>query len=495
MKNLKLIITYIFVLSIVLGNRAYAYDLKGKVHELKLKNGMRWLLVERHQAPVFSGIVMVRVGGADEEQGKTGLAHMFEHMAFKGSSKLGTSDFSKEKPILDQIELTGEEITKQKLQADADKKKLTDLETKMQTLSKKAAQYQIKNEIWEIMSKNGGSEMNAFTSKDMTAYHSSMPINKLGLWMDITSQMVEDPVFREFYTEQKVVLEERRDSIENDPIGKIFEKLLKTAFSEGPYKWHVLGELNDIESFTISDARDFHNRYYIGSNMVGVLVGDFKTNDVEKLIKKYFEGFPKGDLSKNKSFFKSDGGGKVTIEFDAEPAVVLAYHKSTLPNSDEFVFDVMQVLLCDGPTSRLQKQLVYDERIATSVYCTDSYPGSRYDNLFLIFAEPAGSHTTDELSNKIKEAMDRLKKEIVPKDELDRVKNKVAASMVYALEENNELAMQLATFETVFDDWKLLVNYPKSIERVSPQDIKRVAKKYFNDELLTEVVREKRKGK
>jgi len=167
MKNLKLIITYIFVLSIVLGNRAYAYDLKGKVHELKLKNGMRWLLVERHQAPVFSGIVMVRVGGADEEQGKTGLAHMFEHMAFKGSSKLGTSDFSKEKPILDQIELTGEEITKQKLQADADKKKLTDLETKMQTLSKKAAQYQIKNEIWEIMSKNGGSEMNAFTSKDI----------------------------------------------------------------------------------------------------------------------------------------------------------------------------------------------------------------------------------------------------------------------------------------------------------------------------------------
>jgi len=150
MKNLKLIITYIFVLSIVLGNRAYAYDLKGKVHELKLKNGMRWLLVERHQAPVFSGIVMVRVGGADEEQGKTGLAHMFEHMAFKGSSKLGTSDFSKEKPILDQIELTGEEITKQKLQADADKKKFMvehsiQVKTHIKQLSQKSYWEQFKN--------------------------------------------------------------------------------------------------------------------------------------------------------------------------------------------------------------------------------------------------------------------------------------------------------------------------------------------------------------
>ncbi|MFH1873875.1 MAG: pitrilysin family protein [Pseudomonadota bacterium] len=437
-KHKTFLTVLIITLSLALSVQTYAFNLKNKVKEFKLKNGMRWLLVQRNQAPVFSGVVMLRVGGADEEPGKTGLAHMFEHMAFKGSSQLGP------------------------------------------------------NEIWEIMSRNGAADLNAFTSKDVTAYHASMPSNKLGLWLNIMSQIVTEPVFDEFYTERDVVLEERRNSIENNPVGKMLEVLLDKSYNEGPYAWPIIGELSDVSSFTVEDASQFHQKYYVASNMVGVLVGDFNLKQAQELIAKYFEIIPQADVPKMKSFFKSGGSGQHTLKFDAEPALAMSYHKSTLPDPDEFVFDVIEVILCHGPTSRLQKRLVYQEKIASDIYCSNSYPGSRFDNLFLIFAEPTKSHSLTELSQKIKEELNRLKTEPVSEEELERVRNNVAATIIYSMENNDGLAMQLAQFETIFGDWKLLPKYPKKIEQVNIHDIERVAKKYFTDNNLTEVERVKK---
>ncbi len=440
MNKYKTILTTLLItLSLTLSAQANAFNLKNKVKEFKLKNGMRWLLVQRDLAPVFSGVIMLKVGGADEKPGKTGLAHMFEHMAFKGTSQLAS------------------------------------------------------NEIWEIMMRNGAVNLNAFTSKDVTAYHASMPSNKIELWLNIFSQMVADPVFNEFYTERDVVLEERRDSIENNPVGKMLEVLLDKAYKQGPYAWPIIGELGDISSFKIKDARKFHQKHYVGSNMVGVLVGDFEIKSVKKLINKYFSKISRKPAPKVKPFFKSSGGGKNILEFDAEPALALSYHKPTLPDSDEFVFDVIQVILCQGPASRLQKKLVYQEKISSSIFCSNSYPGSRFDNLFLIFAEPAKNSSIKELNAKIKKELERLKTEPVSEEELERVSNKVAASIIYSMETNHGLAMQLARFETIFDNWKLLPKYPKNVKNVNINDIKRVANKYFTDEMLTEVIRVKEK--
>lgn len=482
----------VVLLFLVAGN-AFGFDLAKNVHEIRLRNGMRWLLVERHQAPVFSGVVMVRVGGADEYPDKTGLAHVFEHMAFKGSSEIGTKDFKREKEILKKIEKTGDRLTVLQTSEKPDEEEIKRLKEELAKLSKEAASYQIKNEVWELMARNGAADLNAYTSKDVTAYHASMPVNKLPLWMSVVSQMISDPVYREFYTERNVILEERRAGVENNPNGKMSEILLKTAFRESPYRWLVIGSEKDVAGFTIADARAFHNRYYTADNMVGVLVGDFKTAGARTLLEKYFGSIPASKEKKKDRSHEDKGGGEKKFKFNAGTAVAIAYHKPTLPDPDEFVFDVMEVLLCDGPTSRLEKRLVYDEKVARVIYCSDSYPGSRLNNLFLFWSEPNRSYSPEKLAAKIEEELGRLKTEPVSEEELMRVRKKVMASVLYALEKNMGLAMALADFETIFNDWRLLIDYPKKIEKVTAQDIMRVATKYFTDEGKTKIVRERGK--
>jgi len=481
---------YIFlILTLLIIPTAQAYDLEKDVVEFKLPNGMRWLLVERHRAPVFSGIVMIRAGGADESPGKTGIAHMFEHMAFKGSSKLGTRDFAKEKPILEEIERAGDELTKESQKERPDEQKVKDLTAKLKALQEEAAKYQIKNEVWEVMGRNGAADLNAYTSKDATAYHSSMPINRLEMWMDVISQMVADPVYREFYTERSVILEERRGGIENDPDGKMSELILETAFQNGPYHWPVIGSAKDVAGLTIADAREFHGKFYVAPNMVGVLVGDFKIGEAKHLIKKYFGAIPSSKPVSQDKNYGNEGGREKRFGFDAEPASAVAYHKPTLPDPSEFVFDVIDVLLCSGPTSRLEKRLVYDEKVAREVSCSDSYPGSRLNNLMLIWMEPNRPHGPDELVTKVQEELERIKKEPITDEELLRVRTKVTATMLYALERNMGLAMSLAEFETVFNDWRLIVKYPKLIDQVTKEDIMNLARKYFPKDKMIEIIR------
>ena len=467
---------------------AHAYDLKKDVVEYKLDNGMRWLLVRRHQAPVFSGVVMIRVGGADEKMGKTGLAHVFEHMAFKGSSRLGTSDFAKEKPILDEIEKVGDELTRE--QQVGNKQAVTTLKEKFKQLSQEAAKYQIKNEIWEVMVGNGASDLNAYTSKDVTAFHASMPINRLELWLDIFSQMVNDPAYREFYTERDVIMEERRTGVDNDPDGKMSEVLVDSSFQNGPYHWPLVGYAKDIAGLTIADARAFHDSFYVAQNMVGVLAGDLNINETKKLIAKYFGSVPSGSQA-NDSIYENKGGQTKKISLNAEPAAIISYHKPTLPNPDEFVFDVIDVLLCDGPTSRLEKRFIYDEKMASAISCSDSYPGSRLNNLMLIWAEPNRPYSAQKLASLIEEEINKLKDKPILPEELSRIRTKVAAAMIFSLEKNLGLALSLAEFETVFNDWQLIIKYPKLVDEVTTDDVMRVAEKYFTKQNMTEILRHK----
>jgi predicted Zn-dependent peptidase len=301
--------------------------------------------------------------------------------------------------------------------------------------------------------------------------------------------MVSDPAYREFYTERSVILEERRGGVDNDPDGKMSEILVESAFKNGPYHWPVIGSVKDVAGLTMADAKAFHDRFYVANNMVGVLVGDIDLGEAKKLISKYFSGIPSSaELPKEKNY-ANKGGVKEEFSFNAEPAVAMAYHKPTLPDPTEFVFDVINVLLCDGPTSRLEKRLIYDERIASDVSCSDSYPGSRLNNLMLIWMEPNRGHTNEELVAEVGQELDRLKREPISDEELERVRTRVKADMLYGLEKNMGLALSLAEFETVFGDWRLLAKYPKLVDAVSKEDIMRIANEYFEPGDLVEVLR------
>lgn len=474
-------LSMLLVLFVLLcSSRGEAWDLKSRVHEFRLSNGMRWFVVKRKQAPVFSGVVMVHVGGADESPGKTGLAHMFEHMAFKGSSELGTKDFSKERPILEKIEEVGDRLTLLRQNPATKKSDIKKISDEFRKLEREADAYRVKNEIWQVMMRNGGADLNAYTSKDVTAYHASMPSNRLKLWARVMSEMTFDPVYREFYTERDVIAEERRSSVENNPEGMMSEKLLNASYRSGPYSWSTIGFEKDIEGLTISDARSFHDRFYKPSNMIGVLVGDLNLRETKKIIKEVFGKYSSVPGEGEDTVKIEDKGGLVTkFAFNAEPSLAIAYHKPTLPNPDEYVFDVIESLLCEGRSSRMEKLLVYDKRLAESIYCTVSYPGSRFENLFLIWIEPMKPHLPEEVLRAVNAELEKLIEEPVSKDELARVIKRVKASLVFSLDSNMKLAQMLAQFQTIFGDWRLLADYPDRISKVTESDVQSVAKKYF----------------
>jgi predicted Zn-dependent peptidase len=464
------------------GWRAEAFDLARHVQEFRLANGMRWLVVRRTQAPVFSGIVMVRAGGADETPGKTGLAHLFEHMAFKGSSRLGTKDWAQEEPILARIEDVGAKLTEAERTQPKDPARIAALSQELAALQRGADRVQMKNEVWELLMRNGAHELNAYTSKDLTAFYANMPATRLPLWAEVTAELIFAPAFREFYTERSVVAEERRTSVENDPEGALGDRLLATAYLRGPYSFPTTGSARDAEGLTIADARAFHAKHYVASNMVGVIVGDVTLSEVRRVVTQAFGAYPKRPVPEAPgSGGDAARGVTATLRFNAAPSVAVAFHKSTLPNKDEYTFDVIQALLCEGSSSRLERRLVYDERLAKDVYCSDGYPGSRLDNLFVIWVEPLKGKSLAAVRRAIDDELARLRREQVREEELARARKLFTASIVYALDDNQELAESLAHFATIFGDWRILADYPARIAAVGASDVQQVAERSFVD--------------
>lgn len=459
----------------------YAYDLEKRVTELDLSNGMRWLLVHRSGAPVFSGVVMVRAGSSEETRGKTGIAHMFEHIAFKGSSLLGTHNFERERPLLEEWLALGRKLAELP-ENEKNKSEREQVSKKMEELKSELAPYQFPEEIWEIIGRNGGADLNAVTSKDYTAYFASLPTNRLELWARVFSHMIADPAFRDFYTERDVVREERLMRVDNDPNGKMGEVLLTKAFTDGPYQWSSIGLAEDIPTLTDQDAQAFHKKYYVASNMVGVLVGDFDLEKTKKILDRSFGSLPRGERSPNPPPSGRKSALRERFSFDAEPAWLTAFHKPTLPAREEYVFDVISTLLCSGPSSRLQRALVLKRRAARDVECSGGVPGVRLPNLFVIWAEPIGEKNIKHVERLVDKEILRLQSESVSAQELSRVAHIVRSTFVMGIEEHLSLALELARFETMFGDWRLLARYPREIEKVTAEDIQRVARNFFTKE-------------
>jgi predicted Zn-dependent peptidase len=481
------------VLLVLTASAAEAFDLASQVREFTLQNGMRWLVVTRKNAPVFSGVVMVRVGGGDESPGKTGLAHMFEHMAFKGSSRIGTRDWKHEEPVLREIEQTGAELTAASLAEKKDDAAIAALAKKMEELRREADRFQAKNEVWEVLKRNGAHDLNAYTSKDLTAFYASMPSSRLSLWANVMAEMILRPAYREFYTERSVVVEERRTSVENDPEGALGDRILSTAYKGGPYSFATIGHAKDVQGLTVGDARAFHDRFYVASNMVGVIVGDATVEQVRRVAEQAFGALP----TKPRPTEPAEKGEERTdveekLPFDAAPSLAMVFHKPTLPALEEYGFDVVESLLCDGRASRLEKGLVYERRLAKSVYCSDGYPGSRFRNLFVIWVEPLKGRSLASVRAAIDVELARLGREAVGEEELARARKQVTASIVYGLDSNDDLAEALARFQTDFGDWRLLAAYPARIAAVDAAAIQALAERYLVEQ--NRIVVERVKG-
>ena len=460
---------------------ARAQAREGTVTRITLDNGMRFLVARRGTAPVFAANLRFRVGSVDDPGGRSGLAHLFEHMAFKGTSTIGTRDARKEAEILDAMDRAATDLLREMdLGEQADAKRLETLRGEMEALTKSLQELTIKDEFSQILTGNGAVGLNASTSADLTSYVVALPANRLELWCLLESARLRDPVLREFYSERDVVMEERRMRIDNQPQGKLYEQLLLTAFQAHAYRVPTAGWMSDLEHVTRPQALEFRRGFYAPNNAVGTLVGDLDPALVDRLVRRYFGGIPEGPRPQGPVTLESPQTGerRISVEFDAEPELMIAFHKAVWPSPDDAVFAVIDNLLTSGRTSRLFRRLVLETQVASDVYSTQA-PGDRYPNLFVIGATPRSPHTLSDVETGVLQELRRLADEPIPARELEKTKNQLRASFLYPLRSNAGLASQLSYYEMLTGDWKNLNAYAAAIQATTPAQVQDAARRTF----------------
>jgi predicted Zn-dependent peptidase len=446
-----------------------------------LPNGLTVVVVERPEAPVFSFFTHVDVGSDREYPGITGLAHMFEHMAFKGTTNIGTSDYVKEKPALDKVEQAYQAYLREREKTvGRDETKLAELEKAWKLAMTDAQKYVKENQFGQIIEENGGTGLNAFTSNEETGYHYSLPSNRVELWAYLESERFLHPVFREFYKERDVVHEERRLG-ESQPQGRLIEQFEAAAFIAHPYGKPVVGWPSDLESFSETDAENFYKKYYMPANMVVTIVGDVKANEVTPIMEKYFGRLPARPKPEPLRTVEPPqiAEREVILHETSQPWYIEGYHKPSARDKEEPVFDAIQDLMSDGRTSRLYRTLVRDKKIAAFAGGFNDFPGNKYPSLFVFFSIPTPGHPPEEVRDAIHAEIERLRTQDISDDELAMIKARAKANLIRQLADNQGLAFQLGEYQALFGDWRELFREVDRIDQVSKADIRRVANATF----------------
>jgi predicted Zn-dependent peptidase len=455
-------------------------ETEDQVVEKVLSNGIKVLLLPRPVAPVISMVTYANVGSSDEHTGITGIAHIFEHMAFKGTESIGTKDYKKEREAIRKVDEAFQALkTERNKRHLASPEKLEELEQVLKKAQDEASKYAISNHLGEVLEKQGASGLNAFTSFDQTVYHYSLPSNKLELWAATESDRFSHPVLREFYKEIDVIQEERRMGIESSPNGKLFEETLAAAYKAHPYHVLVIGHMSDIQSITREEAREWFGKYYSGSNLTVCIVGDVDPKTAMPLIEKHLTKIPAGERPLPVETVEPDqlGMKRVMVEDTAQPFLAMCFHKPDANHPDDATFEVITTLMGQGRTSRLHKRLVKEEKLALAAGCMAL--GEKYPGLFIYFALPNKDKTTAENETAIFEEIDRLKTELVPDEELQGIKTRKKAEFINSLDGNLGLAINLARYDNMTGSWRNMFRQLDLIDSVTPEDVKRVANKYF----------------
>jgi predicted Zn-dependent peptidase len=448
----------------------------------RLDNGLTAIVCERSIAPVFSFFTHVDVGAAQEVPGITGLAHMFEHMAFKGTDTIGTTDYAAESKALEKVEVAYKAYDQARRRlVRPDEKEVAEKEKAWKDAIAEADKYVVKNQFGEIIDREGGVGLNAYTSSDETGYFYSFPVNRLELWAYLESERYLKPVFREFYKERDVVMEERRMRTESYPIGKLVEQFLAAAFVAHPYHQPVVGHMSDLQAFSATDAAAFYGKYYTPSNMVVTVVGDVKATEVLPLVEKYFGRIPKGtDPEPLRTVEPKQVAEKEVVLVDpAQPFYVEGYHKPEATHPDDAVYEAIGDILSNGRVSRLYRSLVRDRKIAAAAAGFNGFPGRKYPNMFVFYGVPLPGKTTAEIRDAIRAEIERLKNEDVSDAELQMVKTRAKADLVRGLGNNSGLATQLGDYQSLFGDWRELFRAVERIDKVTKAGIRRVANEVF----------------
>lgn len=457
-------------------------DVKLDVKKHTLANGMRILVLENHAAPVFSSIIRFNTGSVDEHPGITGSSHLLEHMLFKGTKIVGTSNYDAEAPIMARIDSLAhlayaEQVKLQSPLNPQDSTQLKKLRQQMANAQSEEKKYVIKDELWGTYLQCGGTGLNASTGNDGTQYYVSLPKNRLELWAFLESDRMANLVLREFYSERDVVMEERRLSVENQVRGRLGEAASSTFYWASPYNWPVVGWMSDLQMVMREDVEAYFKSHYSPSNAVAVVVGDVNADSVFAICEKYFSKIPPQPLPRPVVTRDPEQTGerRVEVEYDANPAADISWHVPQIGHPDLAALEVASNILSNGRTSRFYKN-IREKKLGTVGASVDY---SRYPGAFSCQVTPYGDHTIQELETATYAEIDRLKTEKVTEWDLQKVRNQVSANLLRSLESNMGLAFRIAGSEAMTGDWHNFLDRAEAVKQVTADDVMRVVNKYL----------------
>ena len=469
--------------------------MKSQVQEKTLKNGMKFIVMEQHETPVASFHVYADVGSAQETYGITGISHILEHMVFKGTTTVGTKDYAAEAKVLAELDQVYEKLSRaeQRLKPNLDLVK--ELKVKFDELQQKAKEFVINNEYFDMVMQQGDTGVNAYTLFDATHYINSLPANKLEFWMAITSDRFLNPVFREFYKERDVIMEERRLGLETQPIGKLIEDFLAVAFKAHPYHHFILGHMSDLQRISHQDVKDYFKKYYSPSNLTAAIVGDVNPQEAFKLAELYFERIPSAPRPEPLRTTEPEQWGerRATVKAQSQPVLLVGYHRPGVQHADNGALDALANIIGSGRSSRLWESLVKKEKVATQISCFNNFPGEKYPNLIAFLSMPSKDKTANESLNLIDKEIEKIKQESVTAQELAKYKQMTKKGLIDQMKSNDSMAALLTYYDVVQDDCRLVFDELGKIDKITADDVKRVANTYLVDTNRTvgEIVPEK----
>ena len=453
-----------------------------KVTTFTLDNGLTFVVVERHDAPVASFHTYADVGSVNEPVGQTGMAHMFEHMAFKGTTALGTTDIEAE---LDALEKEEEAYLAYRAErakgAQADSTRLAELEAAFEATREEAKQYVEPNAFDRVLQEQGMTGMNASTWLDATRYYYSLPANKAELFFALESDRFLNPVLREFYVERDVVVEERRLRTDSSPQGRLLEEFLTTAFKAHPYGQPTIGHMSDLENISRTEAEDFFATYYGANNLTIAVVGDVDPGQIRAYADKYFGRLPAGEDPPPVTTREPEQNAerRVIMREQAQPIVIMGYQRPSMYDEDAIVYDVLADVLSRGRTSRLHRALVETEKALGAGSIGSSFPDEKYPTLFAFYGVPNRGVSPDSLEQDIYAVLDDLVENGITEDELDRARTRARADLIGSLDSNSGLAGAMSRMQALTGDWRTYFERIERLEAVTAEDVQRVARATF----------------
>jgi predicted Zn-dependent peptidase len=481
-----------------------------QVREETLGNGMKLLLVERHDAPTVACGWVAKVGSVNEPPGITGISHLFEHMMFKGTKTIGTKDFARDQEIRkQQDELRAEMEKEYTLLRERQRRgevagniydpenmtpRLKELRAQLEKLYQAEKEILVSEELDQIYTAQGASGINAGTSEDQTFYFVMVPSNKLELWFWMESDRLLEPVFREFYSERDVVREERRLAVESTPTGKFEETFDAMFWQASPYSHPIVGWPSDVESITRAQAEAYFGTYYAPNNLTVALVGDFDSAKALELANRYFGRIPRG--AKEPPEVITDEVPQVAekrflAEADTNPEVTIRYHAVPFDHNDSYAYQLIADLL-NRRTGRFYKALVEGQEVAVGEPSA-FYRPLKYEGYFEVSAEVRDGRKPADVEAALTAELAKLAKEPVGERELQKVKNQELANSFRRLQSNFFLMLQLLLYDS-WSDWRYLNDSPARLQAVTAADIQRVAQAGFTRENSNVLVYERKAG-